>query len=72
VLLRFCAHRSRSERGKCSCIYVIWVRRSGYLTYISFGVDPKYLIFWFCGYGDHFAKMNFCRSKLINAIDDSY
>jgi len=71
-LLRFCAYRFRLEHGKCSCIYVFWVRRNGHLNYISFGVYPKYWSFWFCGYGDHLSKMYYCRSTVLEAIGNFY
>ena len=46
-LMRFCVyHRSRSS--SCSCLYIVWIRRTGPMTYVSYGIEPKFLSFLFC------------------------
>jgi len=67
-LMRLCANRE-PDRGECSCLHVIWVQRSGYCTYIRYGIEPKYKLFWFCGSGDHLAKLNICKGLIQGALE---
>jgi hypothetical protein len=64
-LMRICVTNDRKSRA-CTCTYVIWIVRDGRLTYISYGVDPKYWFFFFCAKGDHIDKLHFCE-RLIRA-----
>lgn len=65
---RFVAFRSHKSK-KCTCIYVIWVSTLGNKTYISFGVEPRFWLFAFCGHGNHLNKLSSCAALIGSAVD---
>lgn len=68
TLKRFSAYRRRSQ-GQCTCHHVVWVRTYGASTYISYGVDPRFLLFSFCRHGDHIEKLRACGQLVGTAVN---
>ena len=67
-LKRLVAFRPHKER-KCTCFYVVWVSTIGNKTYVSFGVEPRFWFFAFCGHGNHLNKLRSCAVLIGSAID---
>ncbi len=68
TLLRLCAYRERAS-NKCHCLHVLWARRTGRATYVSYGIEPRFFFFWSCRHGDHFSKMGDFKSMIISVLD---
>jgi hypothetical protein len=68
--MRFSAYRER-HTGDCTCIHVIWVRIYQGSTYISYGIEPRFLFFWLCRRGDHLTKLSRCGWAVRRALEGS-
>lgn len=67
-MMRLSAYRQR-HTGECTCIHVIWVRSYRHSTYISYGIEPRFLFFWLCRHGDHLTKLDRCSWTVRRALE---
>ncbi len=68
-MMRLVAYRTtRHEGADCSCIHVLWVRQQGSATYISYGLAPRFGLFFLCKWRSHLYDLKvfgwFLRSAL--------
>ena len=51
-------------------MHVIWVKSDQGLTYVNYGIEPRYRHFMFCNSEDHEEKLNQCGRAVRKAIDE--
>lgn len=66
ALFRLCFYSSKKQH-ECTCLNIVWLRRYGTQSYVSFGIEPAYWLFSTCNNVHHLEKMR-RLSSIIHEI----